>query len=772
MRGRRNGVLDGGGESVNGDDEVMTTYDSPPKRSGPALKVEVTDGVAVITFDLPNEPVNKLNRAMRDEFTALFDRIERDSSIKAAVLMSGKPDVWIAGADIEEFLEFKTAANAERLSRDGQMMLESLEKMRVPIIAAIKGACLGAGLETALACRYRIAADDSKTVLALPEVQLGLIPGAGGTQRLPRLVGVSSALDMILTGKNVRGKKALQIGLVNELVHPSILRRIAIQRARELAEGKKMPAAKDGGLKSLLLDRNPAGRMVVFRQAREQTLEKTKGKYPAPMAAIEAVAAGYSGGKGKGYREEARLFGEMAMTEVSKQLIFLFFATTALKKDTGTQSPISGEIKKVKKLGILGAGFMGSGIASIAVQQGTLVRMKDADHARVGKGYAAVRSVLGDRLKKRQITPLQMSDYMSLLGGTTDYSGFASVDLVIEAVFEDPSVKHQVIRELEEVVKSDTIIASNTSTIPIATIAEASSKPWRVLGMHFFSPVHKMPLLEVITTPRTLPEVTASAVAYGKKLGKTVIVVNDGPGFYVNRILFPYMNEAGLLLDDGVAIEDVDRALVHFGFPVGPITLMDEVGLDVGAKAGKIMAEAFPGRLDPAKSFQAVVAAGRYGRKSKKGFYLYDETGKKGGADPEVYKLYLPSGAPISSKPNAERTPGTPPPVPESEMIQRTTLAMLNEAARALGEGIIRSARDGDVGGVFGIGFPPFRGGPFRYMDSLGIATVVEQLDELNQRFPGRFEAADILRDLARTNGRFYPDDDSVPAPLPSLELE
>ena len=737
-----------------------------------ALNVEVTDGIAIITFDMPGEPVNKINRAMKDEFTALFDRIERDGSVRGAVLMSGKPDVWIAGADIDEFQEFKTAANAERLSRDGQMMLESLEKMRVPIVAAIQGACLGAGLETALACRYRIAADDSKTVLALPEVQLGLIPGAGGTQRLPRLIGVTAALDMILTGKNVRGRRALKTGLINELVHPSILRSIAVQRARELADGKKMPPRSDGGLKSLLFDKNPAGRMIVFRQAREQTLAKTKGKYPATMAAIEAVAAGYSGGKGKGYREEARLFGEMAMTEASKQLIFLFFATTALKKDTGARSPLTGEVKDVRRLGIIGAGFMGSGIASIAVQQGTLVRLKDADHSKVAKGFAAVRAVLKDRLMKRQISQLQMSDYLSLLGGTIDYSGFAKVDLVIEAVFEDASVKHQVIRELEEVVRADTIIASNTSTIPIATIAEASSKPWRVLGMHFFSPVHKMPLLEVITTPRTLPEVTAAAVAYGKKLGKTVIVVNDGPGFYVNRILFPYLNEAGLLLDQGVPVEDVDKALVHFGFPVGPVTLIDEVGLDVGAKAGKIMAEAFPGRLDPAKSFQAVVAAGRYGRKAKKGFFLYDETGKKGGVDPAVYSLYLASGAPIAVKPGAAPDPAAPPPVPESEITQRTTLAMLNEAARALAEGIIRSPRDGDVGAVFGIGFPPYRGGPFRYMDSLGISTVVEQLDELNERFPGRFVAADNLRDLARINGRFYPEDEGAPAPLPTLELE
>src|SRR4051812_807660 len=352
--------------------------------------------------------------------------------VRGVVLLSGKADTWIAGADIDEFLTISSSSDAEALCRGGQALLERLHLLRVPVVAAIHGACLGAGLETALACHYRIATDHPKTVLALPEVQLGLIPGAGGTQRLPRLIGVSAALDIILTGKNVRGKKALQIGLVNELVHPSILRRLAIQRARELAEGKKMQPARDGGLKSLLLDRNPAGRMVVLRQAREQTLAKTKGKYPAPMAAIEAVAAGYSGGKGKGYREEARLFGEMAMTEASKQLIFLFFATTALKKDPGTRAPISGEIKTVKKLGILGAGFMGSGIASIAVQQGTLVRLKDADHARVAKGFAAVRSVLKDKLTKRQITPLQMSDYMSLLGGTIDYSGFGNVDLVIE----------------------------------------------------------------------------------------------------------------------------------------------------------------------------------------------------------------------------------------------------------------------------------------------------------------------------------------------------
>ena len=734
----------------------------------PALSVEVSDGVAVITFDMPEEPVNKLGRAVKDEFVALVTRLERDTSVYSAVLISGKPDIWIAGADIEEFLELRTSTDAERLSRDGQMLLDSIEQLRIPVIAAIHGACLGGGLETALACRYRIATDHPKTVMGLPEVQLGLIPGAGGTQRLPRQIGLTAALDMILTGKNVRGKKALQIGLVDELVHPSILRTVAIQRAREVAEGRRKSQGFKGGVKGLMLDRNPAGRALVLRQAREKTLEKSRGHYPALLAAIDVIAAGYAKGTAFGYREESRRFGEMAMTEVSKQLIFLFFATTALKKDSGVDPsqypdlPVSAsEPLPVEKIGILGAGFMGAGIATVAVQHGTLVRLKDADYGRVAKGYAAVREILRESLQKRRITRTQFEDYMALLGGTVDYTGFGNVDVVIEAVFEDLAIKHQVLREAEASVHPSTIFASNTSTIPIAQIAQASSRPERVIGMHFFSPVHKMPLLEVITTPENHPQVTATVVAYGKKLGKTVIVVNDGPGFYANRILSPYINEAGLLLDQGVAVDIIDKALLDFGFPVGPITLIDEVGLDVAVKAGKIMAEAFPDRMQPAKSIQAVVAAGRYGRKSKKGFYSYDKEGKKGDVDPGVYSLFLPAGRVPIVESVASTDSNTParPEMPAVQIQQRTVLAMLNEAARCLSEGIIRSARDGDVGAVFGIGFPPFRGGPFRHMDSLGVNIVVQRLEDLNARFPGRFEPAEILLDMSRRREVFYPDE-------------
>ncbi|MFN2603351.1 MAG: fatty acid oxidation complex subunit alpha FadJ [Gemmatimonadaceae bacterium] len=734
----------------------------------PALSVEMHDGVALITFDLPNESVNKLNRAVKDEFVALVTRLERDTTVNAAVLISAKPDIWIAGADIEEFLTLKTATDAERLSRDGQMLLDSIERLRIPLVAAIHGACLGGGLETALACRYRIATDHPKTIMGLPEVQLGLIPGAGGTQRLPRRIGLTNALDLILTGKNVRGKKALQLGLIDELVHPSILRTVALQRAREVADGRRKSERHTGGVKGFMVDANPAGRALVLRKARERTLEKSRGHYPALIAAIDVIADGYAKGVAHGYREESRRFGEMAMTDVSRQMIFLFFATNELKKDPGVDPslypdlPVSSfEPLPVEKIAILGAGFMGAGIASVAVQHGSLVRMKDADHGRVAKGYAAVRAVLKERLTRKQITKVQFGDYMALLGGTVDYSGFGNVDLVIEAVFEDLAIKHQVLRETEASIRPTAIFASNTSTIPISQIAQASSRPERVLGMHFFSPVHKMPLLEVITTAETHPQVTSTVVSYGKKLGKTVIVVNDGPGFYANRILSPYINEAGLLLDQGVAVDIIDRALVEFGFPVGPITLIDEVGLDVATKAGKIMAEAYPERMQPARSIQAVVAAGRYGRKSKKGFYSYDKDGKKGDVDPSVYGLFLAPGtipmaksiAPVSDHPPAS------PEMPAVQIQQRAVLAMLNEAVRCLSDGIIRSARDGDVGAVFGIGFPPFRGGPFRYMDALGVKIVVQRLEDLNARFPGRFEPAELLLDMARRNQVFYADE-------------
>lgn len=704
-----------------------------------ALSTAVEDGIAIITIDSPGESVNIISRAVKNDFIALFQQLESDDSIKAAILISGKPDSFIAGADIEEFLEWKTAAQAESASREGHALLDRLENLRTPVVAAIHGACLGGGLEASLACAWRVATDHPKTVLALPEVQIGLIPGAGGSQRLPRTVGLQAALDMILTGKNIRAKKALQIGLVHELVHPAILRDIAMQRARELAAGsrKRNPRVRPNGVSTLLLEDNPVGRSVVFRKAREEVMKKTRGNYPAPLAALDAVAASYHG-REPGFREEARIFGEMATTPVCRELIFLFFATTALKKE----NPTGATPADVSRVGILGAGFMGAGIASVAVQHGTMVRMKDADLARVGKGISAVRDVLRERLTRKQITRQEFADQMLLLGGTADYAGFDNVDLVIEAVFEDLAVKHDVVREVERVLPSHAIVASNTSTIPIARIAEASARPERFLGMHFFSPVHRMPLLEVIPHQRTRAEAVATAVSWGRAIGKTVIVVNDAPGFFVNRILAPYLNEAGALLDAGAPIESIDEAMEQFGFPVGPLTLLDEVGLDIAAKSGAILHQAFGERMAPAQAMRAVVNAGRTGRKGKLGFYLYDAEGKKGAVDTSVYALLSnPSRSSFSRE----------------EIQQRCALALANEAARTLEEGIVRSARDGDIGAVFGIGFPPFRGGPFRWIDAMGAAKVVDALEDLSARFAPRFTPCDLLVAMARRGDRFYP---------------
>lgn len=708
-----------------------------------ALTVERVGAVAVITFDLPGEPINKFSRAVKDEFVAVLDALERDTGVGAAVLLSGKPDTFIAGADIEEFLAWTTAFQAEAASKEGHQLLERLERARVPMVAAIHGACLGGGLETALACAYRIASDHEKTVLALPEIQLGLIPGAGGTQRLPHVVGLQAALDMILTGRNVRAKKALQMGLVHEMVHPSILRRVALERAAALAAGTLRRGARprERSLVDLALEGNPLGRSVVLKKAGEMALAKSKGHYPAIPAALAAVEAAY-GSRAAGFATEAKLFGELAASPVCRELIFLFFATTALKKDPGVAA-VPAVVPPIESLGVLGAGFMGAGITTVAVQQGIPVRLKDASLERVGKGLAAVRSVLSERLKKRQVTRQQLDDQLLLAGGTVDYTGFGHVDLVIEAVFEDLAVKHQVVRELEAVLDEGAIVASNTSTIPIARIAEVSRRPERVLGMHFFSPVHKMPLLEVIVTPATRDDVTAAVVAFGKRIGKTVIVVRDAPGFYVNRILNPYLNEAGRLLDAGCAVDALDAAVVADGFPVGPITLLDEVGLDVAGKVAPIFHEAFGERMAPPASLRAVVEAGRLGRKGKSGFYLYDAEGVRGGVDPSVYTLF-PTGA--------QRVA-----VEASEITERLTCAILGEAARCLEEGIIRSPRDGDVGAVFGFGYPPFRGGPFRTIDAMGAGALVSRLEKLNDRFPGRFVPAEMLVHMARRGERFYP---------------
>jgi len=608
-------------------------------------------------------------------------------------------------------------------------------------VAAINGACLGGGLEVALACHYRIATDHPKTVLGLPEVQLGLIPGAGGCQRLPRLIGASAALDMILSGKTERASKALRLGLVDEVVPPTILRQVAAAAADRLAREGLPKRQQKGGLSGMMLDRTAPGRRMVYRAARKQVIKKTGGHYPAPLAALGAVEVGLEQGIAAGLAEEHRAFGELAVGDVSRKLVQIFFATTALKKDDGVPAGTAVP-RQIRRLGVVGSGFMGAGIAGTAVLNVEVdTRLKDSDLTRIGKGLKAATGLLKERLDRRRITRPQYERLSGLLSGSADYRGFSRADLVIEAVFEELDVKRQVLAELEAEIRPDAIFATNTSTIPIHHIASQARHPERVLGMHFFSPVERMPLLEVIPTGATSPDTIVTAVRFGRRMGKTVIVVADRPGFWVNRILSPYLNEAGHLLQEGVNIELIDRVMTEFGFPVGPVALLDEVGLDVAQKAGSVMHEAFGDRMKPAAALPRMLGATRLGRKNGRGFYSY-KAAHKAGVDKSVYPLLGVHPTENVDKDLVER---------------RLVYSMLNEAALACADGVVRSPRDADIGAIFGIGFPAFRGGPLRMIDDVGPARVVETLYQLQEQFGERFRPAPALLEMARSGGRYYP---------------
>ncbi len=737
---------------------------SKQEASGSAFSYRVEEGVAVLTFDLAGEPVNTLSPEVGDEFERQLQRAEKDSTVQAVVLVSAKKDSFIAGAKIDFLSTLKSAAEATAASRKGQEGFNRLEAFSKPVVAAIHGACLGAGLEWALACRYRLATDSSKTQLGLPEVQLGLLPGAGGTQRLPALIGAQAAIDLILGGKSLKAKKALKLGVVDELVPAPILLPIALKRAAELASGKLRPMRDRGlGFKSvgkgkglgeilkglsnreswaeLALEENPLGRKILFDQAKKRLLHKTGGHYPAPEKALTAIKVGLDEGRKAGLDAEAALFGDLVVSDTSKRLVEIFYATNALKKENGVAD--SGvKPREVRKVGVLGGGLMGAGIAYVtSASAGLPVRVKDRDDAAVGRALRHVHGLYEDRVTRRAITWREAEAKRALVSGSIDYSGFKRADVVIEAVFEDLALKHQVLRDVEKVTRPDCIFASNTSTLPITRIAEASAHPETVIGMHYFSPVNKMPLLEVITHKTTADWVVATCVDLGRKQGKTVIVVNDGAGFYTSRILAPYMNEAAFLLLEGADISELDKALNRFGFPVGPITLLDEVGIDVAAKAGKILHQAFGERMAAPEPMQKLVEDGRLGRKTKKGFYTYDSDKKQ--VDETVYAL-MPHG---KDRKKLDR----------DEMAERCVLQFVNEAIRCLGEGVLRSPRDGDIGAVFGLGFPPFLGGPFRYADQQGLGKLVERLEHYRQKLGSRFEPAPELVARAREKRRFYP---------------
>lgn len=704
------------------------------------------NGVAVMEINVPDDSQNTLKAAFADDFDTAFAAVKK-AHPKALVLYSTKPGSFVAGADIKMFESATSAAEVSKLSQLCQRTFQQLEDMNIPVIAAIKGACLGGGMELAMACSYRIAANSPDTVLGLPEVMLGLLPAGGGTQRLPRLIGIASALDLMLTGRQLKAKPARKMGLVDEVVEAAAVYDVAIARALQQAEKTEKASVSLGdylstqAITKTALEGNPAGRKVLFDQARKQAAKKTLGNYPAPDAIIDAVEAGYAKGLNAGYAMEAKRFGELAMSDVSKQLRGIFHATNVLKKETFVADGVNA--RSIERVGVLGAGLMGAGIALTTINKAKLpVRLKDRDAQGLSHGVKYVSDFYGKRVKKGASSSHDAAAEQARLTATADYSGFKGLDLVVEAVFEDIGLKHQMLKDVEAHGNDHTIFASNTSSIPITEIANAAQRPENVIGLHYFSPVEKMPLLEIITTDNTAPEVTAGCVAFGKAQGKTVIVVKDGPGFYTTRILAPYLNEATRLLTEGVEIPEVDKALTQFGYPVGPITLLDEVGVDVGTKVGPVLEKAFGERMSSPDAASLMIDNNYLGRKSGRGFYLYE--GVKKGQKPVNTALYSLMKVTSSRK------------LPHEEIVSRCLWLMINEAIYCLQEGIISEPLHGDIGAIFGLGFPPFRGGPFRYVDSIGAAQAVRTMETLAAKHGKRFTPAPLLRDMAQNNTRFY----------------
>ncbi|HSB35975.1 MAG TPA: 3-hydroxyacyl-CoA dehydrogenase NAD-binding domain-containing protein [Thermoanaerobaculia bacterium] len=718
-----------------------------PHAAGPSFRLAVEpDGLGIVFFDTPGEKVNKYSAGVLRELDAFLDDLGKLTDLKALVLVSSKPDIFIAGADVNEIATAEAAVVADGV-RFGQRIFGKVANLPYPTVAAIDGACLGGGCETALAMDWRLASASKRTQIGLPEIKLGILPAWGGCARLPRIIGLAGALDIILAGKTVDAKRAKRMGLVDEVVPQPILLETAKSFARsKFGTPKRSNAAPDGGpvrarkadFRESLLE--SVGREIVYSKARAAVLKETKGHYPAPLEALEVVRKGFGGPLDKALAYEVEGVSKLVGTPPMRHLVNLFFRMEEVKKETGVAAGVTP--RRVSRVGVHGAGIMGGGIAQLAADRGFPARMKDIQPGPLASGFAAAAKIWKERLKKRRMTRAEFAGKMSLLSGTLGFAGFEGCDVTIEAVVEKLAVKQAVLREWEAAVPPEAIFASNTSTLPITQIAAAAAHPERVAGMHFFNPVHRMPLVEVIYGARTDPEVTATVFDLAKRMGKTPVVVKDAPGFLVNRILGPYIGEAVRLFLEGHPVTEIDRAMRAFGMPVGPIELLDDVGIDVATKGGETLSAAWPERMPADPSFGKLVGSGRLGRKAKKGFYLYDGD-RRTGPDPSVWSDL---GMPVPAGRRASR----------GEIEARLIFPMINEAAFCLAEEVVGSPAKLDLAMIFGTGFPPFRGGLCAHADAVGAAVIVEELTKLASLNGPRFAPAPLLSDLARTGRKFF----------------
>ena len=715
----------------------------PPPGANPTLHVD-EKGVAWITFDDPERKVNVLSKeilARLSEHLGEVRNLALQSKVHVVVLWSGKRG-FIAGADLAAIEALEDPAEGAEGSRFGQRIFRSLREVGVPTVAAVHGICLGGGVEMALACSHRVASDAASTKMGLPEVLLGILPAWGGTTRLPRLIGAQASLDLLLSGRQVSSSAARRMGLVDEVVPADLFREKVTAFAAAAAASPRKRSSVRRPLLKRLMDSTSLGRRVVLAIARKRVMAQTGGHYPAPLKILEVVGQGANKRFGKALEIEARAAGELVATSVSKNLIHVFHLREAARKGTGVADG-SIEPGRVEYLAVLGAGVMGGGIAQLAAYRGIRVRMKDIRHDAVASGLQHAGKLFAGLVKRRRLRRREADQKMTLISGGLGYEGFARQDLVVEAVVEKMDIKRVVLRETENAVRRGCVLATNTSSLSVDEMASALARPEDFVGMHFFNPVHRMPLVEVVRGTRSSDHAVATTYALALTLGKVPVVTGDGPGFLVNRILGPYLNEAGFLLADGASVEAVDHAAKKFGMPMGPLRLVDEVGIDISRHAGQSLHEALGDRLSPSPPLVALADSGRLGKKGGLGFYQY-ENGKEKGSDPQIYDVLS------RSVPKVRATLG------EREIRGRLVLAMVNEAARVLEEGIVHRACDVDLGMIMGTGFPAFRGGLLRFADTIHTRTILSRLGELKERHGARFAPANLIRRMARENHGFY----------------
>ena len=691
-----------------------------------------TNGVATLTFDLEGEKINKLSGPVLEELSVMLDKLMLEKEVKLLIIDSAKPGIFIAGADIEEIRGLTIEADALAKVKRGQEVLTKIENLPYPTLALINGACMGGGTELALCCTYRVTTDNKKCQIALPEVSLGIFPGFGGTQRMPKIVGIVQGVTLVTSGKAVDGKKAEKIGLADSCIPEGYLKDQFPEFLNSILSGKYKRKPSEN-----MYDKFSPLRALVYGKSKKEILKNTKGHYPAPLKALEVLERTYKKASlEEGLRIEREEFAKLAVGEISKNLIQIFFTSEALKKDSGVKSDV--KPKEIKHASLLGAGVMGGGIAWAFTKASIPVRMKDISWEGVALGFKQVSKIYAQLKKIRKATPAEIDMKMNLVSGTLDYSGFGNSDIVVEAIVEDMNVKKKVLAETEGHVGDHVIIASNTSSLSITEMATALKRPQDFVGMHFFNPVNRMPLVEVIPGKNTSDEAIATVFALAKKMGKTPIKVGDCAGFVVNRILLPYMNECVLMLEQGVSIIRQDRILEKFGMPMGPFVLADEVGIDVCYKVAKILKDAYGDRVSLSELLRAVYQDKKLlGKKAGKGFYEHGKDSNK-----TVNKELEPASDNTS--------------INDFEVLDRAIFMMVNEAAMCVDEGMVDKPEYLDMAMIMGTGFPAFRGGLLRYADSIGIAKVVTRLKELEGLYGKRFKPAALLERMAAANTKFY----------------